>query len=685
MSKYEIEIDAPANGRIRKARVLVRDEAGAFICDDTANMTSMAERDKLARRLAGRLGVDEELISDKVETAWAATLNEREAEQQARRDAAAAPPEELPEGCPWRDVKSPPGYLITPAGCVEELGGDDGEARLLARGPVWVEAFARDYRFDGWGSLLVWQDRDGQAHRAAFPAGRFHEQSLALVQELAGGGLAVVPGQERALLRYLGAFDVTRRVRSVSRLGWADVPGVPVPVYVFPDRVVGNAGAEEPVYQPEFHSALAAAPRSAGSLENWQKKVAWRARRNPVLLFALSAAFGGPLLRSAGVEGGGFHLHGASSKGKTTAGQLAASVWGSGADPTEAPGAAFVRKWNSTANAVEAIAADHCDGLLVLDEIGEAQAHDLGRLVYQLAGGQGKSRLSRDAALRAPRTWRVLVLSTGEVPVQAVIEASGRRARGGQLVRMVDVPATGDDGGIIHDGHGLQPAEFVHRLKRVCRTYFGTAGPAFVRYLCDRGTTADLCKRVQNELAGAHELLVPEGAAEEVARVVRRFALVLAAGRLACEAGVLPFSAEEVENAVRLVLKRWLDVHGHGPMERAVEQLRDFLLRNEARFRDLKDGTQAVRDQAGYWDQIRGLYLLTQEGAREALDGHSVRDVMRYLLGRGLLFANETDRLLSGHRVAGIEKVVRLYAVRASLLGEDQPEADGDVGRDPEP
>jgi uncharacterized protein (DUF927 family) len=397
-----------------------------------------------------------------------------------------------------------------------------------------------------------------------------------------------------------------------------------------------------------------------------------------VLLFSLSAAFAGPLLRFAGVEGGGFHLHGGSSKGKTTAGQLAASVWGSGADPVEAPGVAFVRKWNATANAVEAIAADHCDGLLVLDEVGEAQAQDLGRLIYQLAGGQGKSRLSRDAALRAPRTWRVVVFSTGEVPVQAVIEAAGRRARGGQLVRMVDVPATGADGDIIHHTHGREPAEFVHRLKRACATYFGTAGPAFVRFLCQQGTTAELCKRVQQELAGAHGLLVPAGAAAEVSRVVRRFALVLVAGQLACAAGVLPFSPADIEQGVRQVQRRWLDVHGRGPMERAVEQLRAFLLRNEARFRDRAEMAQVVRDLAGYTDRARELFLLTPEGAREALDGYAVQDVMRHLQDRGWLFTNEPDRLLSGHRVRGIERLVRLYAVRASLLGEEEAGGDGD-------
>jgi hypothetical protein len=102
--------------------------------------------------------------------------------------------------------------------------------------------------------------------------------------------------------------------------------------------------------------------------------------------------------------------------------------------------------------------------------------------------------------------------------------------------------------------------------------------------------------------------LLPKAAAEEVSRVVRRFALVLVAGRLAWEAGVLPFPPAVIEKAVPLVLKRWLDVHGWGPMERAVEQLRDFLLRKDARIRDRhEDAGPPVRDLVGNKDSQREL------------------------------------------------------------------------------
>jgi hypothetical protein len=120
-------------------------------------------------------------------------------------------------------------------------------------------------------------------------------------------------------------------------------------------------------------------------------------------------------------------------------------------------------------------------------------------------------------------------------------------------------------------------------------------------------------------------------------------------------------------------------------MERAVEQLRAFLLRNEARFRDRDNEGQVVRDLAGYRDSTHELFLLTPEGAREALDGFSVQDVMRYLLEQKLLHVNERDRLLSGHRVRGIERVVRLYAVRASLLGDEEATREGDDESDLHP
>jgi uncharacterized protein (DUF927 family) len=670
--KLRLDMDPPANGK--KAKCVLKVYKGDRVdWSADVDMGSMAARDAAVDEIATRYRRSRAKIKKELDDLWARRVNDRQQAMRWAQDAA----ERAPAGAAWAGAEIPRGYAITPQGSVVEVS-DNGPAPIT-RSPVWLVAFTRDESRESWGALLAWLDRDGCRHEAAVSSGRFHEQSLALPQELATGGLVIVPGQERALLRYLGAFDTPARFRSAPRVGWAEVDGAVV--YVLPREVIGGREGERIVFQPERHAPTVTTMHARGTLDSWRDTVARPLAGNPMLQFGLAAAFAGPLLKPAGLEGGGFHLFGTSTIGKTTGVQVAASVWGCGADPAEAE-AAFVRKWNTTGNAMEALAAAHNDCLLALDEIGEAQAREFGKLVYQLAGGQGKARLDSGANLKAVRTWRVLTLSTGETPAQAVIEAEGRRARAGQLVRMVDVPATGEDGGMVRDSHGMTAADFVHAMKRACAAHYGTAGPAFVRALrAEHADAQALAGAVRERLDAAEAGLMPPGASDEMARVVRRFALVAVAGRLAALAGILPYSQEEVTAAVTKAISRWRGtLHQVNDLERALAQLRDFVLRNrEARFRALDVpapgdtppvNQPVVRDLAGYIDAGQGLYLFTPEGFREALVGYSSSDVARHLGQRGWLVRNEDERLSSKHRVPGFADPIRLYAVRAAFLGE---------------
>ena len=64
--------------------------------------------------------------------------------------------------------------------------------------------------------------------------------------------------------------------------------------------------------------------------------------------------------------------------------------------------------------------------------------------------------------LREPKGWRVTILSSGELPVEAKIgEDYGRKARAGQTIRLLDIPADRglgfgafDDGGGVGTNHG---------------------------------------------------------------------------------------------------------------------------------------------------------------------------------------------------------------------------------------
>ena len=65
-----------------------------------------------------------------------------------------------------------------------------------------------------------------------------------------------------------------------------------------------------------------------GSLKEWQEQAARYAENNSRLCLALGLSMAAPFLALLNEEGGGFHLAGDSSKGKTTAARLALSVWG---------------------------------------------------------------------------------------------------------------------------------------------------------------------------------------------------------------------------------------------------------------------------------------------------------------------------------------------------------------------
>ena len=231
----------------------------------------------------------------------------------------------------------------------------------------------------------------------------------------------------------------------------------------------------------------------------------------------------------AGLEGGGLNLFGQSSRGKTTCLQAAASVWGRGATP------GYVRAWRATANGLEGAAAQSTDTVMVLDELGMVDARDAAQAFYGLANGAGKQRAGRDGSPREPKSWRVLFLSSGELPVDAKLsETPGRKARAGQLVRLLDVPA--DRGARFRRvrqrraGWRRGGAREVNQAGR--DSAYGTAGPAFVRRLIADGVTGDDVRGLISEFVAA---TIPGAADGQVERAAQRFGLISAAGELASD------------------------------------------------------------------------------------------------------------------------------------------------------
>src|SRR5690349_10218615 len=75
--RYTLEIEATANGRVGKATVLAVDADGRTVHSDRANLIDDAERRKLVKRMADKLGVEAGPLLEDLERAWNDTLDQR--------------------------------------------------------------------------------------------------------------------------------------------------------------------------------------------------------------------------------------------------------------------------------------------------------------------------------------------------------------------------------------------------------------------------------------------------------------------------------------------------------------------------------------------------------------------------------------------------------------------------------
>uniref|UniRef100_UPI0013EA88D7 DUF927 domain-containing protein n=1 Tax=Desulfovibrio sp. ZJ369 TaxID=2709793 RepID=UPI0013EA88D7 len=539
------------------------------------------------------------------------------------------------------DCPMPEGFFLVPegkrAGLYKLETRPDGDSQEIRLGPpLLVRGMTRGADGNEWGLMLEWIDPDSKKHAWAMPVEMLFRQGNDWYSTLASGGWFGNPSTRSKLAAFLSTVRPHRRIRCVLRTGWHES------VYVLPDTVYGVT-EEDTVLQSSQHTGLY---RTAGMLEGW-REIAELCVGNARLSFALCAAFAGPLLRLAGLEGGGFSFEGGSSSGKTTALQIAASVWG---------GPEHVRSWRATDNGLENIAVLHNDNVLILDEVGQVNGKILAECAYMLANGQGKGRSSREGNLRKSHAWRLLFLSSGELGLADKLAENGLKSRGGQEVRFVGLPV---DTTMITELHGLPDAgAVVNRLKEVTAIHYGHAGRAFLHKLTESDTMTTVLSELQPALANTVNRLVPAGADRQVRRVAQRFALCGLAGGLAVQMKILPTYFDALGCAERC-FQDWLTARGGiGASEDAaiLAAVRLFIEQHGAsRFQDLDRITDTCINRVGFRREVRGIteYIVLPESFRaEIIKGFSPRRAAAVLRNAGWLQLsdgkNTTKRELPG-------------------------------------
>ena len=540
------------------------------------------------------------------------------------------------------DCPMPEGFFLVPdgkrAGLYKLETKPDGEMNEVRIGPpLSVRGMTRDSEGNEWGLMLEWADPDGKKHTWPMPIELLFRQGADWYSSLASGGWFGNPVARKKLVDFLAAVRPVRRIRCVPRTGWDKA------AYILPDAVYGNTSGESVVLQSAHHGDLY---RTAGTLDGW-KEIAALSIGNSRLSFALCAAFAGPLLRLAGLEGGGFSFEGGSSSGKTTALQIAASVWG---------GPEHVRSWRATDNGLENIAVLHNDNVLILDEVGQVNGKILAECAYMLANGQGKGRSSREGHLRKSHSWRLLFLSSGELGLADKLAENGLKSRGGQEVRFVGLPV---DTSMLTELHGFPHAgAVVNRLKELTDLHYGHAGRAFLHKLTEPDTMTTVLSELQPALANTVNRLVPAGADGQVRRVAQRFALCGLAGGLAVQMEILPADFD-APGCAEHCFHDWLAARGGiGASENAaiLAAVRLFIEQHGAsRFQDLDTQMSTCPNRVGFRRNVRDIteYIVLPESFRaEIIKGFSPRRAAAVLRKAGWLQLsdgkNTTKRELPG-------------------------------------
>jgi putative DNA primase/helicase len=547
---------------------------------------------------------------------------------------------------------------------------DDGDEEKETETPQfvcsWLEVTAqsRDEHGQEWGNVLRWKDPDRRMHTWSAPRSLLVKNGTELLEVLAKGGLKIALAKQ--VKWYINAVNPSARILNVPRPGWYATNHRRV--FVLPDQVVGVKDGEDGlILQADSYDP--AARVVAGGLMDWQTKVAALCAGNHLLTFATSVAFASPTLELLRKGSGGFHLHGLTSLGKSTALGVAASVWGY---PIET--------WRTTDNALEDTAERHNDVLLSLDEFSQVDPRKAAEVAYMLGNGEGKQRLTQLIVPQRKKQWRLVFLSTGEITLADHAEAGGVRTKAGTEVRMINLAADAGEGkGLFEDIHGAEsPARFADLLKKNAVAYRGTAGPAFVECVIrnEGAVIKDLHELIQQFIATE----VPKDAGGEIYRVGEWFAMVGAAGEIATKAGITGWKSGDAREAARWCFQRWMGNRsvGSSDMEKAVAQIRAFLHANQHRFEDFEstdNKNRAVINRAGFRKAVGDgdvEYLVTPELFKtELCQGYDVKAVVQELKHRGYL-SKGTLRVTVQHRVPSMgNRPVWFYAIQSAVLGEE--------------
>lgn len=312
---------------------------------------------------------------------------------------------------------------------------------------------------DGMQKVKLAFYRQGRWREQIVPKTVIAQQSQ--IPNLAAFGVAVTSGTAKALVKFLSDvenlnIETVSEVRATAKMGWCEDGFMPYTSKLAFDK----DGRFDTIFETIT---------SFGSYKEYMDFVlSVRAAGRVEARLAIASSLASVLIKPCGLNPFWVNLWGRSGGGKSVCGMLAASVW---ADPEIGK---FISNFDDTIAAFEGKASFLNNLPFIIDDTARLKKNykdDFSQLIYQLASGEGRGRSNTKLGLEPKKTWKNIIICSGENPIIT------DQLQGGAINRLLEYEV--DDGDIFPDGQAA--ATFL-------RNNYGFLGKEFVDVICKLGT-----------------------------------------------------------------------------------------------------------------------------------------------------------------------------------------------------
>lgn len=561
------------------------------------------------------------------------------------------------------DGSGVPGKLRLPAGYeIDGIGRlvrqSEESLELIERAPILI---ARQLRGLYSGETLVELafEAGGAWRRAIVSREAICDRSKA-IGALAPIGAPIDSNTAAKVVTWLRDFehvngDRLERIASVDRLGWHGEDR-----FMLGERLIADDEAEPLVMDTRGREELVRAFDAKGTYEAHLDALrrAWEAE--PLAALMICASLAAPLLRHLGAPDFAVHLAGDSSRGKSSALKIGASVYADVANRL------WVASWGSSPAAHEIRAMQLTDLPLPIDEAGVASDPRVReRIVYTLMNGGGRMLARRDSSgLREMRQWHCIVMSTGEALLAPEDSATGAQTRVLQY-RMA--------------GFGRLDAAGVDAVRDAAEANAGQVGREWIGALAAIGDW----EPYRAALKACTKQFQSKAVNGPRARQAAFYAVLATAEAMAAE--VLGIGSTTGETMSGLFMRQGEDdgqEEVRPAAERALDLVSEWVASRPASFLPLRVSTSGKKEPAGegrahevlgYLDE--DAFLIMPNALHTFLREHGIDDkvVAADWKTAGLTEVNEKGRLTGRRRVAGRNQ--RFVVLRRSAIGWDNDDS----------